>query len=717
MALDFNFTLVDSAATPASSFTITQTPASPLPGEMVHFHTRGTGGDLGLATAIELEPHTAWLEHTFEDPGAGFEMPVVPTAIANPFSNPNKGYAANTGHAWAAAGTFTNTLRSWIFGGSVYTQTSTTTVADPDAIVWDAEYYVDINGDATGFPAESGTVTHILSQAALLALDNTAGSTDKVRWHFRAGVAQTLLLTGVTDQIRLKGALHYFVPFGSGKVELNLDATSHFELVGFFLTVTAGQRIVFNNFEVEGYYDPANGYFDKARIRFFHSGQINTQISMYRTIGARLEILQSVSTGSANDGIDFGSFGCRGIDCQDFMLYCGGGRNISVIGFDSQMIQNTPRGDGKTGLQADFTDHAIWRWDGAHHVAVQGCRHTGGGPGGWSFYGTDRAIQTWGRCHQHVSNVANSLACIVGNFVRGGAIVSVGNHTPATFTQTVAVRTLVACNTVDFSDAQGTEMVKCGSAGGQYVVGNVGYVPLGAYASAQGNIAVYRQTEQEAVADAIWRLPNVIEDNVLVSDQRTSEFQSAGVRDILASETDVQNGAVFNEARNLLVGDDHKNSGTLTPSAQVARGAQFRPITGTAADTLISGGQPVNIDGTANIGAVTQTVAGPFAVSGVDVSASAVTWTTGPTIALVQGRTGQIFPTDIGDFDPVYGLASLEYRWYLNGTDQSSATRSLLHPVQILSDYTSSDVLTLHLTGTNRSGQTVTRIAAGYTVP
>ena len=734
MPFDLAFTCVDAGAITASNFTVNVYPTNPLPGQTIHVQIDGTGGHDTSNPVQELGAREIWVETDFGESGATFIGDGdYPLGYSGRTRNAEVGYGARTGHAYDAPGTYTLTITSWTFGSGLKTQTVSVTVADPDAHSWDKEIYIDLTGDATGFPATSATVEHVLNYTQFAALDRNDSGSD-VRYHVRRGVTHNLPIAANGDIIRVENALAYWVPFGTGADPVFEDTAASYYGATVFRIIGTDNVFIIRDMTLKSSYDPVNAYFSNARLTWANVVSANTgvEISMYNCTGEGLDIMMRASGVASGSGYAIGLVSCFAKNCQDFSLgYIAGSTYCTVRGCTARSPVNKARGDDKGDTASDMTDHSHVRIEGYKHVAFQGNVFDFGG--GWSAFGADRYIQGMLRLHGF-DNASTGYASIAFNTAAGGNMVGIGEHSPTASTAHEAANyTMVACNDFTFAGGQADFAIKTTGAGGVMAFANVIYQPAIECARNVEDVYLFIIDDRGLTSSAIWEVPNYIEFNTFVRDLHEGLNSQGSDGTIIEVTADAD--AVVTARHNLLVTDSHDSSVTVTASSAVSRGDYFRPITGGAADSTTSDTPPpIDFTGRRNITGVSSVLKGAHATSATATAATAPSWGGGITIGLLSSYGGTEFLglTDISNLTAPEngGPVQIEYQWAADGVVEGTGELRGLLPTQKVNagsitnwdgsttGYTSGTELTLTVYASNRSG---TRVASSvsntFTVP
>lgn len=718
---------INSVSVRDRDFTVTTYPVQPYAGQAFMVLIDGKGPH-SVASPIEEDSiDKIFIEVDFGDSEAEFPVYSYGTTFNGRTRYPNKGYGPRTGHAYKTPGTYTITVRSWAAQGSINTQTHSITVLDPDDVAWDHDYYIDLNGSSTGMPTEAGAVEHILSYAALFALSSSHTPSEKVRFNFRAGTTHTLATTGEASVLRLRAALNYVQTFGgSDNAVLEVTATTPNDTVRVFLMSNSDLSLIMRDTKIDGKYDIANGQFPQGRVDGVFSSHGNALVSAFHCDFLGVQNGLSLSNVEAEVTRFVGFIGCNAADVHNFGLAFVAEATYQVVrGCTAFAPRNQKRGDGKGATQNDFPDHAFVRLQKYEHIS---CEQNWLGIGGaWSALGSDLFIQPAFRIHGH-QNTAPGVACIMFNDTVGGSLVQFGNHTVGNGIATTQLnRGLVVGNSHDSPLMWGIGIYTQG-AGGVYAYSNVFFTPKGSVAWNSSTKRIFVQNERGSTTDdAVWELPNRIRHNTFVCDNDAGEYADVTGTDVEEwASDDVGASAWITAEYNLLSGDAFQNAGSITPMSQLARGDQFRPITGTAAATLVSDVPPINFDRTRNTTGVSQSPNGAHGVAGADASVMAPAWSSAPTIGLLTGHGTVLGVTDVsglaGD-----GQIILEYNWKVDGVNVGDDRRWL--PVQYLDNstypnvdgtqigYSSGDSLTCEVVAVNRAGTRVSSTSNAYVVP
>ncbi len=676
-----------SSSVQTEDLAITVDPPQPMAGETVNVTIAFADGR-PINSALMRQTWVQTVMDTGTDP-----------FVNNPAENRNLMPGWHGAHVYTSSGQRTCTVQKVTTGSAIETQTFDIDVIDPDTHAWTVTYWIDLNGDTTGMPAENAQNVHILSFDAFRQI-GSSGSSASVRHRWRAGVMHTLTPTSINDRPGVNNGILRVDTFGgAGKAILDITTPTSFFDYNVYDLREDDMRAMFVDLEWRASYDPVTGEFNGPAVNCVNAIRNACRISIYGCSASGHHRMLSVTGYRVRGGI----IDCFAENGQDYTLVSmASDLGFGIRGCHVTMPLNTSRGDGKPQASADFADHACARNNIPFHFSMS--QNRGVQRGGWSNYGLDRAIQPFMRAHTEDSRVGTLTLCL-WNRVQARILLHTGHHSAGS-TQQNPVNALVVGNSIDHP-GHGTEMVESNSAGGVTMYGNASYVANVDFAQASGTYQLLRQSLSgtASLGVGVWEEPSYCGYNTALSDRSSTGFNKAG------DMVQASNVATITVENNILSGDQHTGAG-LTPSAQLSRGDDFRVITGGSLDAPVAGGPPISFDRVLNTGGAA--MAGAHKTAGADVAVSqpVITGATIERLGAYSALTGGNQYAVTGVQGVVEnGNATMGWNWRLNGVDFDKTTggdmdRDFLLPVIDLENQTGT--LTCVVTLANRSGVNAT---------
>ncbi len=672
----------------SSQFVIDIEPLQPMAGEVFNVNIRYLDGRL-INSALMRQ---TWVQSIMEQGTVPFDN--------QPDEDRNLMPGWHGGHTYDLPGTRACLLQSVTTGRPVETQSFGVDVIDPDAHDWDRVYWISLDGDPTGMPRENAVNKRILSFDDYRAI-KSSGSNSNVRHRWRAGVRHYLKPASGKQRPNVNvGILRVDTFGGSGKAVLDVTTPTDFFEYNVYDLREDDTRAMFIDLACEASYDPVTGSHNGPAVNFVNVIRNALRVSVVRCSAKGHHRMLSVTGYRISGGI----YDCRAENGQDYnVASIASDRGFTIRGCDVLAPLNASRGDGKPNAAADFMDHACARNNAPERFSM--VQNSARVTGGWSNYGYDRAIQPFMRAHTEVSRIGTLTLCL-WNRVQGRILLHTGHHSAGS-TQQNPVNALVVGNSIDHP-GHGTEMVQSNSAGGVTMFGNVAYIPDIDFAQSSGTYQLLLQnlSSSAKLGAGVFDEPSYCGFNTALSDRSAAGFNVAGD---MVTASGVPS---ITSEHNILSGDQHTNSGALTPATQLSRGDDFRVVSGGALDAVLTGGPPIGFERVLNTDGTT--LAGAHKVSGANVTATRPV-ITGATLARldaysVANNSNHYAVTDLQGVIE-HGFAAMGWRWKLNGVDfdkttGGDATRDFLLPVIDLEDQTGT--LTCVVTLANRSGVNVT---------
>lgn len=674
---------VTATAGSTSTFTVTTWPSNPYVGEAVRVYVEGSGGHTATNNLRDI-----WVETDVGEAGATFESATAYDAE----TAPGRFFT----HCYASSGTKTMTHTSWTFDSANKTQQTSVTVTDPDAETWDMTYWVDFNGSTTGMDAEDASNTHILSQADWTAARNASSTGQKIRVRFRGGSTHTF----TTAQNWLQAAdVVYVDTFDSGKAII-ADGTGTYTGWEVFApsSGSTAPRWIFCNLDLQGSYDPITGYTTDGLMSLFDGNiKLDAACSAWRVKARGCDALMTGSGGNG-DGYDY-RFAYVDCDVADWFEYglgfTGSSYDVFVRGCKVKQNPITPTGDAKPNTNPEKANHGPIRVARFYRCGI--AQNEMVSRNGWSAYGSDYAIQPAVRIYID-ANPTGGEAVILMNKLEGRYAVEYGSDTASDSILTPA-QVLVACNDCNIG-RHGRDLVQAHT-GGIHVYSNVAYMPKleSSYTSLDYYIVEFIINRTNSTS--AWQNPSYVGFNTFFSDMDGTVTNSTGPIYYVREQTSPSGGAQdLTVENNYISAAGHSAGDTSVAASAFARGDKFRPITSGAADSTVTSGPPVDIDG---VKRTNPTNKGAHHAAGSDVSVSAPSNSVAPTIALNPYVALEYLVTDKGTWSNADDFMC-DWTWEVNGSESPNSTDCHLPWY----DDATTGTLTCKLGVTNRSGTRVT---------
>ena len=490
-------------------------------------------------------------------------------------------------HSWSTAGTKTVTITGYVYGQAVRQQTLSVTVVDPSSVFWDREWFVSLDGDATGMPTESRRVKRILSSDEYRKLDNTTRAGQKVRIHWRAGTTHQLAAQG-TEWWRQNAAILYITSFGTGTRPVIDVSTGKFDPNGYYFTYPRidGQRVVIDGLELDGGYDPVSGKTPGARLGFYLATNDRCYCSVSNCTFTGLGLGSNVW--SANGGMFFynctnGQSGMADFVCLSTAKW------LVLAGCDFRSHPLSGAGDLKVADTGNPTwpDHALIRSEPSTYAGADNC-HFAVHNQGWSPLGPERDQQPAWRYSQTQDTIGTYLASFTRLHITASRAF-VFTTGPGNSNMTALGH--VVCDGIRHNGTRAAGVFKGILAtvnfGGVTVQNTVVAVPDLEWSGARANFDVVQLESSDTgqVSAANHRQPSFFR-NITFFSELTYEASKT------LNDVKILSGSDWNytASDNLISGDGH--AGSYLASSAFSTGDNFRPVTGGAADSVARGPVP-----------------------------------------------------------------------------------------------------------------------------
>lgn len=603
-----------------------------LPGEVLSIRIDGNGGITVDDIDLDLCIVTDW-----DDDGRTFDISVMGTNVAS------TSWGRVVNHSWDTPGTYNCIISTYTVATGLYEESFTVVVGDPDNtgdVVWDERVYVDLNGNTTGFPAETSNVTHITSSAEWLAWTQSTSTGDNVWVQFRGGVSHTVAPASASS-VRQRGDIIYFTPFGSGKV--TVIAGGSFVDHKFFETLGAGQRVIVTDYIFDGQYSMMTGLFSGCAFKpaiYDSQASCHVSISNCQFIGCYQWFYNVQTTGAV------GFWNCNSNEkgWKDYaVLLTGKWFVASGCEFRADPLY-TPYNDDKNFADPNAPDHSAIR---CGQTAIFGLfRCLGACSHGWSSLGNGTDSQPMVRIHHQDTHGIQTDYLVSFQHVHhiGSRMMVNGGPSSPTLNTPIGRTIIEHCfhEGDALAGAQAGLMVnsRWGGIKAQNCVGVVS--GLQGHAT-RSNFSLVAFTEDQAgVGTVAKEINSLIRYCTLWSEANASGFSIAAV---------TTSGAVWSgfvaENNNLVAGDNHSN--TVLAQSSMSPGDYFRPVTGSAADDTASGNKPY-FDFRHNAVRASTTNKGAHHSASTFLAAPTIAYNSGLVLGYVSALDVYRV-TDLGDWD------------------------------------------------------------------
>lgn len=696
-SFDFTYASSDQGT---STFTVESTRTTCYVGEPIMLAVDGNGGWTLVANA-RRDITCLW---DFDDAGATFTY----GTDARGDNQAERAFGRVVCKAWDTPGTKTVTLYSYVHGSGYKSQTVTITVqAIPDDSSFDEVWYVSWSGDTTGFPTETGNVTHITSYSEWAAADDTlaAGNTLKIVWQNETHTVPSL---GADVQWSQDASLCIVTKrdsAGSNPV-INGGSGTARDFQWLYTNYTGG-RFILRDIDFEGGYSPITGQYAGVKLSPFDmdtADNITFAASNCRFDG--IEILSSADTSGTATML----YDCASDGWKDYVVFCA----TNWQGFAGCAFLQDPlacTGDDKPGTDPDWADHAAWRVIRfSRFCAHNSILHVNNG---WSSFPPEFDNQPSIRLHQSDSfgGVVNDYIASIQDNLNYGARLFYwqGPNDTATITGTGG-NILVEGNKCIGNRATfriGGALCSV-SIGGVIAQNNVVAVPDLTHSRDATVCALIIYESKSGPSAGAEGQPAFVRFNTLYS-----EVNATG-EDLDAVQQFGSGGSFsWTTDNNVLAGDSHQNSASIADEADLSPADDFAPVTSGSGDASATGSTFPFLDfnrtkraATPKQGAIETTVSSRSELPQPSNSVA-------PTISVVSGSRTQTQVTDLGTWSNLTPYV-LDFNWQVGGSTINAGAASGRRPFY-LTDAGDTGTLTCTV-GTSAFNGRVTATSNGLSV-